>query len=343
MKQVVVERFGGVDELQLRELPTLEPGPGEVRVALTSIGMNHAELMARRGEYRLSSGDPPFTPGLEGGGIVEAVGEGVPPDIVGQRVILTADAPRISGKGGANGTYSTHYIAPVDKVLPTPENLPDDQLGTLWLPYLTAWGCLIWKQQLKPGQFVAIPAASSSVGIAAAQVVKRHGAVAIGMTTSEEKAQVLAHLDESAFDHVIVTHTPERAMNKWHRDLHRITNGQGVDVFFDPVASGEYLNTEIRSMAKHGTIWVYGLLGEPDTVDVSPLIRNYGSIRGWVNNEILEEGGSAAYQGYEEILTGVAAGHYRMHIGGRFKLEDVQHAHAEMEKGRHIGKLVLIP
>lgn len=342
MKEVIVERFGGPEELQVKEVPTPDPGPGQVRVALTSIGMNHAELMARRGEYRISSGDPPFTPGLEGGGIIDAIGEGAPADLMGQRVILAADAPR-SSSAGSGGTYRSHYVVAADKILSAPANLPDDQLGTLWLPYLTAWGCLAWKQQLRSGQFVAIPAASSSVGIAAAQIVKQLGSVAIGLTTSEEKAQVLSHLDEGDFDHMVVTHTPDGLMRKWHRDLHKITDGHGIDVFFDPVASGDYLNTEIRSLAQHGVVWVYGLLGEHGTVDVTPLIRKHAAIRGWVLGELMQEGGDAIAQGYNEILSGVRDGRYRMYIGGRFRLSDVQHAHAEMEKGRHIGKLVLIP
>jgi NADPH:quinone reductase-like Zn-dependent oxidoreductase len=77
MKRVVVRQFGDVDQLDVLDEPTPQPGRGQVLVRLTSIGMNHADLMARRGEYRLSSGDPPFTPGLEGGGVIEAVGADV--------------------------------------------------------------------------------------------------------------------------------------------------------------------------------------------------------------------------------------------------------------------------
>lgn len=358
MKQVVVEKFGGVEVLEVRENAMPKLRTGEVRVALTSIGMNHAELMARNGDYKLSSGEPPFTPGLEGGGIVDAVGPDAEPKLLGKRVILSADAPRPSA-GGVGGTYRSHYIVKPDKLLPAPDNLPDDQLGTLWLPYLTAWGCLAWKQKLRPGQFVALPAASSSVGIAAAQIVKHLGGISIGMTTSEEKAQLLKKMPESDFDHVVVTHNQDRTMRRWDKELQTITDGNGVDVFFDPVASGAYLNKEIRTLAMRGTIWVYGLLGSPDTVHVSPLIYKHGAIRGWVLSELYgqnpsqreDSGGSpsrptrsaAAQEGYDEILSGVAEGRYRMHIGGRFKLDDVQHAHAEMEKGRHVGKLVLVP
>lgn len=344
MKQVVVEKFGGVNQLQIKEVPTPEPPAGRLRVALTSIGMNHAELMARRGEYRLSSGEPPFTPGLEGGGIVDAIGDNINADEwLGKRVILSADAPRRRTADDLGGTYKTHFITTPDKLLPAPPNLPDDELGTLWLPYLTAWGCLVWKQKLRAGQFIAIPAASSSVGLAAAQIARRAGAVTIGMTSSESKAKTLQNLPEVAFDHIVVTHDENRQMRRWHRDLHKITDGHGVDVFFDPVAAGDYLDLEIRSLAQHGTVWVYGLLGKPDRVDVSPLIRKFASIRGWVLGELLMEGGPAIADGYKAILSGIKSGDFKMHIGGRFQLDEVQNAHTEMERGKHIGKLVLLP
>jgi len=123
MKYVLVEQFGDVDELKIIEQPTPDPGPGQVRVKLTSIGMNHAELMARRGEYKIASGDPPFTPGLEGGGVIDAVGEGVTSRAEGDRVILSADAPR-EAAGGMGGTYRTHYVLPAESTVPANVSCP---------------------------------------------------------------------------------------------------------------------------------------------------------------------------------------------------------------------------
>lgn len=339
MKQVIVERFGGPEELQVRELPTPEPAAGEVRVKITSIGMNHAELMARRGEYKLASGEPPFTPGLEAGGLIEAVGQGVDQARIGQRVTLHPQAPRLGGPGG---TYRSHYLLPASEALPAPDAIADEALGALWLSHLTAWGCLIWKQQLQQGQFVAIPAASSSVGLAASQIVKQADGIAIGLTTSPGKAGALDSLDAAMFDHVVVTHQPDGTMNPWHRQIKSITRGHGIDVFFDPVAAGEYLNTEIRCLAQDGTIWIYGLLGQPGTVDVTPLIRKNAAIRGWVLNQILADA-DACKAGCEAVMQGFASGAYKQHIAEIFPLNEVQHAHEVMEQGNHIGKLILRP
>jgi len=167
MKKVIVHKFGESDVLILQEEDMPEPGPGHVRVALTSIGINQADIMARRGQYKVSSGPCPFTPGIEGGGIIDAVGKGVKDRQLGQRIILKADAPKLKG------TYRSHFIAPVDKTIVAPDVIPDIQLGALWLPYLTAWGCLVWQQKIKPDQFIGIPAASSGVALAAAQIVKK--------------------------------------------------------------------------------------------------------------------------------------------------------------------------
>lgn len=340
--RIIIEKFGGIENLKVLNEPLPQPRPGEVRIQLTCIGMNHADLMARKGLYRLASGDPPFTPGLEGGGIIDMVGEGVSTRKVGDRVVIAPDVPRLAA-GGAGGTYRSHYPCPAEGTFLAPANLPDDQLGALWLPYLTAWGALIWKHGIKPGQFVAMPAASSSVALAAAQIVKKHGGIAIGLTTSQGKVEAIKALPGCAFEHVVVTVGPDGQPTQWFKDLKRITADHGVDVFFDPVAAGAYLDTEIKCLAQHGCIFVYGLLGKVDKVDVTPLIRKHAAIRGWALAELVAAGRSAWLPGCEHILAGFADGSYRQHIGGSFKLADVRHAQEEMEKGKHIGKLVMIP
>lgn len=346
MRQVIVESFGGPEVLELRESPTPTPGEGQVLVRLTSIGMNHADLMGRRGEYKLSTGDPPFTPGLEGGGVIEAVGPGVAEDRVGRRVTLSPDAPRL-GNGrddSGGGTYRSHYVCADDEALAVPDAVPDDQLGALWLPYLTAWGALVWKAKIKAGQVVACPAASSSTALAAAQVAKHHGCTTIGLTTSPGKTEQLA----AHFDHVVVTHgrdenTKERTMRKWHREIKTLTDGKGVDVFFDPVAAGEYLGSEIRCLAQRGTVVVYGLLGQPGNVDVTPLIRKHASIVGYINDELSADGADAWKAGVRHILDGFASGAYRQTLAATFALSDVREAHEAMQRGDHVGKMVLLP
>ena len=334
-QQVIVQAFGGVENLQVQRVEPQQPGPDEVAITLTSIGMNQADLMARRGEYRLSSGEPPFTPGIEGGGRITAIGANVRDRKIGQHVILTLGA--VAGKG----TYRTEFIAHAQETILIPEGIDNTVIGALWLPFMTAWGALVWQQKLQPGQVVLLPAASSSVAISASQIVKARGGITIGTTTSPDKVEALRALPTAQYDHIVVTGPKATSQQPWWRTVKKLTKGKGVNVIFDPVAAGEFLHHEIRLLAHGGTLWVYGLLGTPDTVDVSPLIRKNASIRGWLLNFIA--GTPAEMEGYQHILENIASGKYALPIAGQFPLGQVQEAHTAMEAGSHIGKYILTP
>lgn len=336
MKQVVVTAFGGIENLQVQTVASLHPSSNEVVINLTSIGMNQADLMARRGEYRLSSGEPPFTPGIEGGGIIVEVGNAVSDRHVGQRVILSLGAP------AGVGTYRSQFAALTADTIPVPDGIDNALIGALWLPFLTAWGALAWRQNVQPGQVVLLPAASSSVAIAASQIVKQRGGITIGTTTSPSKVEALQNLSAAQYDHIVVTSDTAQPWWKTVRKIAQTTGKhKGVDVIFDPVAAGDFLHHEIRLLAKGGTLWIYGLLGTPDTVDVSPLIRKDAAIRGWLLNAIA--GTSAEATAYAHILENVAAGIYQMPIAGTFLLDQVGAAQTAIEKGTHIGKFILRP
>lgn len=341
MKQVIVTAFGGVENLQVQTVASLHPSSNEVVINLTSIGMNQADLMARRGEYRLSSGEPPFTPGIQGGGVIVEVGKAVSDRHVGQRVILSLGATR------GVGTYRSQFVACAADTVPVPDGIDDALIGALWLPFLTAWGALAWRQNVQPGQIVLLPAASSSVAIAASQIVKQRGGITIGTTTSPSKVEALQNLSAAQYDHIVVTSDPAQP---WWKTVKQIAQAEGnrrgmdvrgVDVIFDPVAAGDFLHHEIRLLAKGGTLWIYGLLGTPGIVDVSPLIRKDAAIRGWLLNFIA--GTAAETEAYAHILENVAAGTYQMPIANTFSLDKVRAAQTAMEKGNHIGKFILRP
>ncbi len=122
---VTVTAFSGVERMETREVAPLTPQRGEVVIDLLSIGMNQADLMARRGEYRLSSGEPPFTPGIEGGGVIVAVGDGVSDRQTGQRVILTLGAPM------GEGTYRSQFVTLAKDTVSVPDSIPDELIGAL--------------------------------------------------------------------------------------------------------------------------------------------------------------------------------------------------------------------
>ena len=333
MKQVIVSAFGNTDALQIETTESALVRADEVAIDLTSVGLNQADLMARRGEYRLSSGEPPFTPGIEGGGVISAVGSQVTSRRVGQRVALTISAPyRI-------GTYRSQFVTTAANTVVVPDAIPNELIGALWLPFATAWGALVWRQKLQLGQTLMLPAASSSVAIAASQIAKSIGATVIGTTTSPEKVDALQSLSAAQYDYIVVTSA--KGAEPWWKQIKKITNGRGVDVIFDPIAAGEFLHHEIRLLSKGGTLWVYGLLGTFGPVDVSPLIRKDAAIRGWLLNALVDT--PAEEKAYQHILENVASGVYQMPIVKTFPLDRVREAHEAMERGSHIGKYVLVP
>ncbi|MGB0767253.1 MAG: zinc-binding dehydrogenase [Phycisphaeraceae bacterium] len=346
MKRIEVKRFGGPEVLEVIDEPTPLPGPMQVRVRVTSIGMNHADLMGRAGAYKAATGEPPFVPGIEAGGVIESVGDEVDDSRIGERVILAPNLPR-PVLGAHGGTYRSQIVIDESMALIAPDALPDVQLGAVWLSYLTAWGCLAWKDQLEPGAIVGIPAASSGLGLAAAQVVKALGGTAIGLTSSPDKADAIRSLDTARFDQLVITHERDtdggRVMRPWHREIKQLTDGQGVDVYFDPVANGPYLSAEVRSLAQGGRIYIYGLLGDSGPVDLSPLIIRRGAVIGWVIDEIVKAGEDHWRAACDAILQRFIDGTFEQHVAETFALTDARQAHEAMERGRHIGKLVLVP
>ncbi|MEM1211197.1 MAG: zinc-binding dehydrogenase [Planctomycetota bacterium] len=358
MQRVLIEQFGGPEVLRVLDEPTPtadDLGPDDVLVRMTSIGMNRAEIMGREGQYKLSTGDPPFTPGLEGGGILEAVGSGVAGVKPGDRVTLTPGVTRppsdTESEPANGGAYRSHYLCPADCVMPVPDAVPDDQLGALWLPYLTAHGCLHWLHRLheqpEHRRVVAFSAASSSVALAAAQVAKSMGATTIGLTSSPAKLDAIRALPTARYDHLLATHAPtpqaDRTLLPFYRDLFRLTEGRGVDVFFDCVGAGQYLSHEITALAELGTVYIYGLLGKPAPVNLGTLIRKKGSLRGYAMTEFRQAGPEHWRPQAQLVLDGFANGTYTQHLAGTFPLADVQRAHTVMAQNRHIGKLVLVP
>ena len=196
VKIVRFHKLGGPEVLQLDELPLPEPGPGEVRLRVKAIGLNRAEVMFRMGRY-LAQPELPSKIGYEASGIVEAVGPGVDQSWIG-KTASTVPAFAVN----VYGVYGEVTVVPVYAIAQYPEKLSYEEGTSIWMQYLTAYGALIQQGKLAKGDFVLITAASSSVGIAAIEIVRAEGAISIATTrTSKKKAELLA----LGADHVIAT------------------------------------------------------------------------------------------------------------------------------------------
>jgi NADPH:quinone reductase-like Zn-dependent oxidoreductase len=187
-KIVRFHRLGGPETLQFDDLPSQQPGKGEVRLRVQAVGLNRAESMFYRGEY-LEQPQFPSRLGYEAAGVVEAVGEGVDQGWIGQTVATIPGFSMIRC-----GTLGEEAVIPATSLGKYPSNLTPVQAAAIWMQYLTAYGALVHVGAVKAGDFVSIPAASSSVGLAAIQIVRDAGATAIAVTRTRAKREELLAL-----------------------------------------------------------------------------------------------------------------------------------------------------
>lgn len=325
---VVFHETGGPEVLRLEERPQAPPGPGEVRLRVEAIGLNRAEVMLREGVYH----ERPVFPsriGYEAAGVVDAVGAGVRGVREGDRV---ATVPSFALSQTRQGVYGESAAVPAELAVPYPAALSPVEGAALWMACLTAYGALVHYGGLGAGDAALITAASSSVGIAAIQIARARGAVAIAATRRPaKKAALLAH----GADHVIATEEedlPARVME--------ITGGAGARVVFDPVA-GPLLTTLCAACAEHGTIYEYGTLHPGETLyPLMPMLARSLTIVGYQVLDFVQDAGRFA-AARDFIFAGVADGALVPAIDRRFPLERIADAHRYMESNAQCGKIVV--
>lgn len=317
---------GDADVLKLEEMPAAEPGQGEVRLKVDAIGLNRAEVLFRQGLY-LEAPELPSRIGYEAAGVVDAVGPGVEGIAVGDRV---STIPSFSMR--KYGVYGESALVPAFAAAPYPETLSPVQGAAIWMPYLTAYGALIALGKLQPQQTVLITAASSSVGLAAIQIVKSVGALAVATTRGPDKKDFLR---EAGADHVIVTDEEDLA-----REMKGIGSGKGADLVFDPVA-GPFLEKLARAAAPGATLFEYGLLsGQPTPFPLIDALGKGLSVRGYVLFEIVQKPDLMA-AGKQFVTAGLTSGALKPVVDRTFPLEKIADAHRYMESNRQKGKIVV--
>lgn len=325
-KIVRFHRTGGPEVLQLDELPLPEPAAGEVRLRVKAIGLNRAEVLFRMGRYLVQ----PILPskiGYEASGTVEAAGPDVDPSWIG-KTVSTVPAFLAS----AYGVYGEVAIVPVSAIAEYPGRLSYEEGTSIWMQYLTAYGALVHQGHLAKGDFVLITAASSSVGIAAIEIARAEGAIAIATTrTSKKKADILA----LGAAHVIATEEEDLAAR-----VDEITSGQGARIVFDPIA-GKGLAALAAAAAPRGIIFEYGALAAGPTP--FPLLSVLGkqlTIKGYMLFELV--GDPAAFPvARQYVYDHLASGAFKPRIARTFPLAEIVEAHRYMESNEQIGKIVV--
>jgi NADPH:quinone reductase-like Zn-dependent oxidoreductase len=317
---------GGADVLQIEDLPLEEPGEGEVRLKVEAIGLNRAEVMFREGQY-LEDPELPSRLGYEAAGIVDAVGPGVGDIQIGDCV---STIPAFSM--GTYGVYGESAIVPAYAVASYPDNLSASEGAAIWMQYVTAYGALIDIGQLKAGDTAVISAASSSVGLAAIQVAKAAGAVAIATTRGSAKKQFL--LDAGA-DHVIVTNEEDLV-----ESVIAITAGNGANLIFDPIG-GPLLQTLADAAAVGATIVEYGALSpDPTPFPLFSALKKGLAVRGYTLFEIVKDAERLA-RCKQYIYDGLKSGALKPVIDSTFPLDAIVDAHRYMESNHQKGKIVV--
>ncbi|ODN67215.1 zinc-dependent alcohol dehydrogenase family protein [Methylophaga muralis] len=324
-----VARFhqtGGPEVIQLDDMELAAPKADEVLISINTIGLNRAEVMFRSGHY-LETPELPARLGYEASGIIEQLGSNVSQFNIGDKVNVI---PAFSMN--QYGTYAEKAVLPVHAIVKQPANVSDIEAAAIWMQYLTAWGALIDIGQLSVGQTLLIPAASSSVGLAAIQIANQVGAIPVAITRTSAKK---ALLEQYGAKHVIVSETDKIA-----KQVQLITNGKGADMVFDPVA-GPAINELADACGRFAQLFIYGVLDtEATPFPLFAALSKGLTVRGYTLFEITQDS-QRLQHGIEFINNGLASGHLKPVIAKTFTLDNIVAAHQYMESNQQIGKIVV--
>jgi NADPH:quinone reductase-like Zn-dependent oxidoreductase len=317
---------GGPEVLEFIETQVPAPGPQEVRIAVKAIGINRAESMWRNDKY-IEPVKFPAGLGYDAAGIVDAVGKDVTEFAVGDEV---STIPAFSLN--QYFTYGEVILVPGYAVVKHPKSLSFVEAASVWMMFITAYGALIQDAKVAKGDFVLIPAATSSVGLAAIQIANYADATPIALTRTSGKKK---RLHEAGAEHVIATQEQDVVA-----EVMRITNGNGARVAFDPVGGPDFPKL-ISALANQGIIYIYGALSEGDTpIPVLEMIRKMPAIRGYSIR--LVTGDEARRKVAVEYVTrGLASGALKPVVDRTFTFDEMADVHRYLEQNGQFGKIVV--
>lgn len=323
-KAIRFSELGGPEVLKFEDVPTRKPGTGEVTLDVEAVGLNRAESMYYHGQY-LEQVKLPSGLGYEAFGVVTAVGPDVDPSLVGKRF------------GTIPGFSMNQYpclaeeaVVQASVLAAVPDSFSAVEGAAVWMQYCTAYGALVAYGKVSKGDFVIVTAASSSVGLAAIQIVKAEGGASIATTRTAAKKDELLALGA---DHVIVTEEEDLVAR-----VKEITGGKGARLVFDPVG-GEFINALAQATANGGTIFLYGMLsGEPTPFPMATFARRIGMF-GYTFTEL--RGTPEWEQMKSYIYERLVDGTFTPKIAKTFPFEQTVEAYQYLESNQQIGKVVI--
>lgn len=317
-----IQEFGGADQLRWDEVDVPEPGPGQVRVRNTAIGLNYIDTYHRTGLYPMAL---PLVLGSEGAGVVEAVGPKVKEFKVGDRVAYAQPI----------GAYAEVLIRPVDRLVKIPAGIDDTTAAAMMLKGMTAWYLCRRTYKVKKGDTIVVHAAAGGVGQILCQWTKKLGATVIGTVGSEEK---VALAKKAGCKHVIVA-----SKEKLSERVKAITKGKGVPVVYDGVGKDTFMDS-LDCLAPLGLMVSFGnasgavppvnigILAQKGSLFLTrPTLVNYTATR----EDLLTAS--------KELFSVVKSGAVKIKVNQTYPLREAAQAHADLESRKTTGSTVLIP
>jgi NADPH:quinone reductase len=322
MKAIVVSRPGGTEALELIDRPDPVPRPGEALVEVAAAGVNFMDMAVRRGQFWTEM-PLPRDLGVEGAGLVLAVGDGVHSVQPGQRVAWVY----------APGSYAERIALPADALVRVPDRIDDRVAAAVMMQGLTASHFATNFYRVQPEDVALVHAAAGGLGLLLTQIIKLRGGRVIGRVSNEDKVAIAK---DAGADHVIVD-----GERQFATEAIRLSGGEGVHVVYDGSGPVTY-QASLDSLRRCGTLCWYGaVLGGPEPLQIMSLPKSikigYGNFADHVHTPTLLQ--THAAQLFEWIARGVL----KVKIGGTYPLAEARQAHTDMESRITTGKLLLIP
>ncbi|HXA09367.1 MAG TPA: NAD(P)H-quinone oxidoreductase [Chthoniobacterales bacterium] len=327
MRAVVINSFGGIEGIDLQDVPTPPPPTADrIRIRVHAAGLNRADIMQREGKYPPPPGYPENIPGLEFAGEVEAVGAAV-------RAWQTGD--RVFGITGG-GAQAELVVVAESNLARIPRELDWNQAAAMPEVFITAHDALFTRARLQMGERALIHAAGSGVGTAAVQLAHAAGATVYGTSRTAAKlaqARTLG-LDES----ITVGESPQEFVER----VQELTNGAGVEVILDLVG-GAYFPANLEVLAPRGRLICVGTTaGRKSKIDLGLVLRKRATIVGTVlRARSIEEKAEATHRFSAHVLPLVSRGVVRPVVERVYPAAEVRAAHQHLESNRSCGKIVL--
>jgi NADPH2:quinone reductase len=322
MQAWLCENPVGVEALVWKELPTPEPGPGQIRVAIKAASLNFPDLLIVQGKYQLKP-PTPFVPGTEFAGVIDAVGEGVKGFKPGTAVAAFA------GTGG----FGSHACIPAALAMPLPPGFPFEDAAAFICTYATSHHALIDRAALQAGETVLVLGAAGGVGTAAIQIAKAVGARVIAAVSSEDKAKRCLEIGADA--------AINYAQGDLREQIKALTDGKGPDVVVDPVG-GDLAEPVFRSIAWRGRYLVIGFArGAIPALPLNLALLKGASLVGVFWGEFAKREPQRNAEMMMELASWYAQGRIKPVLDCVLPMQQLPQAFARMASRQVVGKVVL--